>query len=492
MSHVSSVSYVIGGWRPVIGLEVHCQLQTQTKMFSPCAVQIGQAPNTQTDAYTWGAPGTLPVPNRLAVEYAIRLGLATGCEIHERSRFARKHYFYPDLPKGFQITQSDHPYATGGLVEIPATKEAEAQTIRLIRIHMEEDAGKNTHLPGEEVSLVDYNRAGSPLLEIVSEPDIRSPAQAAAYMKELRTIIRYLGISEANMEQGTLRCDANVSLRRGEDDPYGTRCEIKNLNSFKFLEEALEAEIRRQVDILDGGGEVVQCTLSYDTHQRQTRIMRTKEEAADYRYFPEPDIPPLVIDAEWIERVRGELPELPAQRRQRYRAAGLSDYDAGVLTSDAQLAGFYDEVVAAGAAAKPACNWVTTHLLGRLNADETSLADSPVRAPYLAQLIALVEDGTISGRAAKEVFDKVYDEGLEPAAIVERDGYKQVSDTGALEAVVREVLDQSPAQVEQYRSGKTKVRGYFVGQVMKKTRGQANPGVVNSLLDQLLAEPTED
>lgn len=483
------MSYVVGGWRPVIGLEVHCQLQTRTKMFSACAVRIGEAPNTQTDAYTWGTPGTLPVPNRQAVEYAIRLGLATGCEIHETSRFARKHYFYPDLPKGFQITQSDHPYATGGLVEIPATNDREARTIRLIRIHMEEDAGKNTHVPGEDVSLVDYNRAGSPLLEIVSEPDIRSPAEAAAYMKELRTIIRYLGISEANMEQGTLRCDANVSLRRSEDDAYGTRCEIKNLNSFKFLEEAIEAEIRRQVDILDGGGEVVQATLSYDTNKRQTRVMRTKEEAADYRYFPEPDMPPLVIDAGWIERVRGELPELPATRRERYLEAGLSEYDAGVLTSDAELASFFDEVVAAGAAAKPACNWVTTHLLGRLNTDERSFADSPVQASHIAQLIGLVEDGMISGRAAKEVFDKVYTEGIEPSAIVERDGYKQVSDTGALEAVVREVLDQSPTQVEQYRGGKTKVRGYFVGQVMKKTKGQANPGVVNSLLDKLLAAP---
>jgi aspartyl-tRNA(Asn)/glutamyl-tRNA(Gln) amidotransferase subunit B len=486
-----SAPYQLAGWFPVIGLEVHCQLKTNTKMFSACAMRIGESPNTQTDAYTWGLPGTLPVPNRRAVDDAIRLALATGCEIHPVSRFARKHYFYPDLPKGYQITQSDHPYATGGRIEIPL-ESGDAREVRLIRIHMEEDAGKNTHLPGTDLSLVDYNRAGAPLLEIVSEPDVRSPREAGDYMKQLRTIIRYLGISDANMEEGTLRCDANVSLRRSEDAPYGTRCEIKNLNSFKFLEEALEAEIRRQVDILDGGGEVVQCTLSYDTGRRETRVMRTKEEAADYRYFPEPDLPPLVIDDAWVSAVRESLPELPGARRRRYREMGLSEYDAGVLTADVDLASFFDAVIDTGAPAKPACNWLTTQLLGRLNADDTAIADSPVSPARMAALVQLVEDGTISGRAAKDVFEKVYIEDLDPAAIVERDGLRQVSDTGVIEAAVQAVIDASPRQVEQYRQGKTKVRGYFVGQVMKRTRGQANPGVVNELLDRLLPEPEGD
>lgn len=480
-----------GPWFPVIGLEVHCQLKTATKMFSACAMRIGEPPNTQTDAYTWGLPGTLPVPNREAVDAAIRLGLATGCRIHRVSRFARKHYFYPDLPKGYQITQSDDPYATGGQVEVP-TEAGATRPIRLTRIHMEEDAGKNTHVPGADVSLVDYNRAGAPLLEIVSEPDVRSPREAADYMRALRTIIRYLDISDANMEEGTLRCDANVSLRRSEDAAYGTRCEIKNLNSFKFLEEALEAEIRRQIDLLEGGGVVVQCTLSYDPGRHETRVMRTKEEAADYRYFPEPDLPPLVIDDAWIDRVREELPELPAARRARYLGAGLSEYDAGVLTADPDLSTFFDAVLAAGAAAKPACNWITTQLLGRLNADGASIGDSPISAARVAQLVGLVEDGTISGRSAKEVFDKAYAEQVDPAAIVERDGYRQVSDTGLIEQAVQAVIDASPAQVEQYRQGKTKVRGYFVGQVMKQTKGQANPAVVNEILDRLLPTPEEE
>ncbi len=488
-----SDAYQVDGWFPVIGLEVHCQLDTRTKMFSACPVRIGEPPNSQTDAYTWGLPGTLPVPNRAAVDAAIRLALATECRIHRASRFARKHYFYPDLPKGYQITQSDHPYATGGVVSIPATEDGEAATqVRLIRIHMEEDAGKNTHVAGEGVSLVDYNRAGSPLLEIVSEPDIRSPSEAASYMRELRTLIRYLGISDANMEQGTLRCDANVSVRRSQADPLGTRCEIKNLNSFKFLEEALDAEIRRQIDLLERGASVIQSTLSYDAVKRQTRVMRTKEEAADYRYFPEPDLPPLCIDDAWIESVRGELPELPAQRRGRYRDLGLNDYDAGVLTSDAELATYFDAVVAAGAPAKPACNWLTTQLLGRLHAEGVEIGASPVSPERVAAIIGLVEDGTLSGRSAKDVFDKVYAEGLDPGTIVERDGYAQLSDSSALERLVREILDANPEQVEQFRRGKTKVRGFFVGQLMKQTNGRANPKIVNELLDRMLPLSEEE
>ena len=477
----------IEDWKPVIGLEIHCQLKTATKMFTSCGYRAGEDPNTQTDAYTLGMPGTLPRPNREAVEYGLRLGLALQCAIHEESRFARKHYFYPDLPKGYQITQSDHPYATGGTVQFPDPEDpAKTIDVRLVRIHFEEDAGKNMHLVGDDVSLVDYNRAGAPLLEIVSEPDIRSAAQAGAYMRELRTIIRYLDISDANMEEGTLRCDANVSIRRGDDEPYGTRCEIKNLNSFKFLEQAINAEIRRQVDLLESGGTVVQSTMSYDPGRDQTKVMRTKEEAADYRYFPEPDMPPLHIDEPWVARVRETLPELPHARRARYQAGGLSVYDAGVLTAEGALASYFDAVLEHGAPVKKACNWVTVELLGRLNADQRSITESPVSPAHVAELIGLIDAGTISGRSAKEVFDKVYAESLAPAAIVERDGYAQVSDAGALETAIDEVLAAHPAQLGQYAAGKVALKGFFVGQVMKKTRGQANPQMVQQLLAKKL------
>jgi aspartyl-tRNA(Asn)/glutamyl-tRNA(Gln) amidotransferase subunit B len=481
----------VRGWYPVIGLEVHCQLRTATKMFSGCGFRFGKEPNSQTDAYSWGLPGTLPVPNRQAVEFGIRLALAAGCEIQSVSRFARKHYFYPDLPKGYQITQSDHPYATGGRVVVPAGKERAAFEVRLIRIHFEEDAGKNTHVPGENFSLVDYNRAGAPLLEIVSEPDIRAPADAAAYLRELRAIIRYLDLSEANMEEGTLRCDANVSLRRSEEDPYGTRCEIKNLNSFKFLEEALHAEILRQADLLESGQAVIQSTLSYDTAKRMTKVMRTKEEAADYRYFPEPDLPPLQIDAEWVGRVKQGLPKLPAQRREEYQRLGLNDYDAAVLTADPERTDYFDATVTAGADPKQAANWVSGALAAKLNAEGLGFASSPVSAADLAAIIEMVADTTLSIRTAKDVLERVYAGEGEPAAVVEAQGYRQVSDTAVLEQLVREVLEKSPAQVEQYRQGKTKVRGFFVGQVMKETKGQANPAVVNQLLDQLLPTPEE-
>ena len=482
----------IQDWKPVIGLEIHCQLKTKTKMFTSCGYKAGEDPNTQTDAYTLGLPGTLPRPNQTAIEYGLRLGLALESELHGESRFARKHYFYPDLPKGYQITQSDHPYATGGTVRFPdPTDHGEALTVRLVRIHFEEDAGKNLHLVGDDVSLVDYNRAGAPLLEIVSEPDLRSAAEASAYMRELRTVIRYLDISDANMEEGTMRCDANVSIRRDDDAPYGTRCEIKNLNSFKFLEQAINAEIRRQVDLIEGGGEVIQSTMSYDPGRDQTKVMRTKEEAADYRYFPEPDMPPLEISEAWIDSVRATLPELPHARRERYGALGLSIYDAGVLTAEGALADFFDAVLAAKAPAKKACNWVTVELLGRLNGDQRGIEDSPVSPEHVAELIALIDGGTISGRSAKEVFDKVYAESTSPQAIVERDGYAQVSDAGALDAAIDEVLAAHPKQLAQYAGGKVALKGFFVGQVMKKTRGQANPQMVQELLAAKLPQVGE-
>jgi aspartyl-tRNA(Asn)/glutamyl-tRNA(Gln) amidotransferase subunit B len=475
------------GYEAVIGLEVHCQLKTTSKMFTACGFHFGAGPNTLTDAYTLGLPGTLPVPNREAVRSAIALALAVGSEIRQSSRFARKHYFYPDLPKGYQITQSDHPYAVGGCIDIPDGGSGDPlRSVRLVRIHLEEDAGKNTHVPGEDVSLLDYNRAGVPLLEIVSEPDIRSPSEAAAYMRELRAIVRSLGISDANMEEGTLRCDANVSLRRRGSERLGTRCEIKNLNSFKFLDAAIAAEIRRQADILDAGGEVVLSTLTYLPDRDETRIMRTKEEAADYRYFPEPDLPPLVIPDAWIDEIRQALPELPMERRRRYRELGLSAEDVALLTDDLDLARFYDRVLEAGAEPRRAFTWLAVELVGRLHAEHESISESPVDPEHVAQIVALVDDGTLSGRSAKEVFGKCYVERLPPRVVVERDGYRQVSDAEELEKVVAAVMDEGKEQLERYRSGKVKLRGWFVGQVMKRTAGQANPKIVQELLDRML------
>jgi aspartyl-tRNA(Asn)/glutamyl-tRNA(Gln) amidotransferase subunit B len=475
----------VSDYEVVIGLEVHCQLATATKMFTPCAYAIGAEPNTQIDAYTLGLPGTLPVPNREAVEFALRLALAVGCEIQPSSRWARKHYFYPDLPKGYQITQADQPYARGGHIEIPGRR------IALQRIHIEEDAGKNVH--DAELSLIDYNRAGAPLVEIVSLPELRSAAEAADYMRELRTLVRYLGVSEANMEEGTLRCDANVSLRRVGATELGTRCEIKNLNSFKFLESAINAEIRRQADLLDRGEPVVQSTLSYDPNRDLTKIMRTKEQAADYRYFPEPDMPPLSIDEAMIAAAQARLPELPGARRRRLIELGLSAYDAGVLTAERELCDYFDAALALRGpdAAKSVCNWITGELLRLLNASGVSIAACPVSPADLAELLELLDAGAISGRAAKEVLDKAYAERLSPAAIVERDGYRQVSDHGAIASLVREVVAKHPAQLEQLLAGKDKVRGFFVGQVMRESKGQANPQIVNEVLEQILAELRE-
>ncbi|MFO7564184.1 MAG: Asp-tRNA(Asn)/Glu-tRNA(Gln) amidotransferase subunit GatB [Enhygromyxa sp.] len=491
----------VSDYEVVIGLEVHCQLATATKMFTPCGYAIGAEPNTRIDAYTLGLPGTLPVPNREAVEFALRLALAVHCEIQPSSRWARKHYFYPDLPKGYQITQGDQPYARGGYVEIPdpeaAPETLASKRIPLQRIHIEEDAGKNLHLAEAELSLVDYNRAGAPLVEIVSLPKLRSATEAADYMRELRTLVRYLGVSEANMEEGTLRCDANVSLRRKGQSELGTRCEIKNLNSFKFLEAAINAEIRRQADLLDRGEAVVQSTLSYDPARDLTKVMRTKEAAADYRYFPEPDLPPLEIDAAMIAEAEARLPELPWDRRRRLVELGLSAYDAGVLTAERELCDYFDRALALREApdqsdrAKAVCNWITGELLRLLKASGKSIGECPVSPAELAELLELLEGAVISGRAAKEVLDKAFTTGLSPAAIVERDGYRQVSDHGAIAALVREVVANNPKQLEQLLAGKDKLRGFFVGQVMRASKGQANPQVVNEVLEQVIAEQRE-
>jgi aspartyl-tRNA(Asn)/glutamyl-tRNA(Gln) amidotransferase subunit B len=478
----------------VIGLEVHCQLRCKTKMFSDCGFAFGATPNSQTDPYSLGLPGTLPVPNRRAVEYAVMLALALGCEIQLHSRWARKHYFYPDLPKGYQITQSDDPYALRGQVEfadpnVPEAGEGETRTISLTRIHMEEDAGKNQHLEGDVVSLVDFNRAGAALVEIVSEPELRSAREAAAYLRELRAIIRSLGISDANMEEGTLRCDANVSLRRAGQDSLGTRCEIKNLNSFKFLEAAINAEIRRQVDVLDAGQEVIQGTMAYEVESDRTWMMRSKEEAADYRYFPEPDMPPLVLEESWVDQIRASLPELPRARHARHVEAGLNARDAAILTADPDLSAYFDRAQRDGVPAKRLYNWVTGSLLGQLNRDSLGIEDSPVLPEQLAGLVALVEDGRISGAAGKTVFQMMYEEGLSAERIVEREGLGQISDRAALERVVAEVFSEHPEQVAQFKGGKAKVRGFLYGKCMARTGRQADPAVLNLVLDEMLGQP---
>ncbi len=475
-------------YEPVIGLEVHCQLATASKMFSACPVGLHEPPNTLVDAYTLGLPGTLPVPNAAAVRSGIALALALDCELHPSSRFARKHYFYPDLPKGYQITQSDHPYATGGGLEVPGFKR-----VPLVRIHFEEDAGKNTHVTGEEHSLVDYNRAGAPLLEIVSQPAIASAEEAAAYMRELRTLVRTLGISSANMEEGTLRCDANVSVRPRGSTVLGTRCEIKNLNSFRFLAQAIAAEIRRQVDLLEHGQAIESATLSYDSDRDRTRVMRLKEDAADYRYMPEPDLPPLAIPSEWIAEVRAGLPPLPAVRRASYVARGIAEDDATLLAGEPALGDYLDQMLAAAAPARRASNWLTVELLGKLNADGLTIEASPIRPQVLAELVAMVEADEVSGPSAKAIFATIYRESsagtsIGPRAIAERDGHRQVSDTAVIEATVRAVMVANPEQVRGFRAGKTKLRGYLVGQVMKETRGRANPQLVGEVLDRLLAE----
>ncbi len=453
-------------WEPVIGLECHVQLATASKLFSASATAFGGAPNSQTDPPVLGLPGALPVLNERVVDCAIRLGLAVGATIRRTSRFARKHYFYPDLPKGYQISQYDEPLCTGGGVQV------RARLIRLTRIHIEEDAGKNLHHPGEGVSLVDLNRAGVPLVEVVSEPDIRSAEEAADYMRALRQIVRWLGISDGNMEEGSLRCDANVSLRPAGASGYGTRSELKNINSFKFVHKAIDFEIARQAALLDGGQRVVQETRLWDPDRGSSHAMRSKEHAHDYRYFPDPDLPPLVIAEERIERIRGELPELPAPRRARTEERALADYF---------------ETAARGADPRKVANWIQTELLGALHEDGRDIAACPVAPGRLAELVRLNDDGTISGKIAKDVFARMYASGEAPRAIVEREGLTQVTDRAAIEAACRAAVAGNPKQVEQYRAGKTAMLGYFVGQVMKATGGKANPQLVNETLKGLLA-----
>ncbi len=472
-------------FEPVIGLEVHAQLKTHTKIFCGCSTRFGAEPNTQTCPVCLGLPGVLPVLNRTVVDFTLCMALATGCTVAPESRFARKNYFYPDLPKGYQISQYELPVAENGRIDIEV--DGQSQGVRIRRIHMEEDAGKLSHDPHRPVSRVDLNRTGVPLIEIVSEPDIESPAAAGAYLRKLRAIVRYLDICDGNLEEGSFRCDANVSIRPKGSIELGTRTELKNLNSFRFVEKAIEYEISRQKDVLMDGGTIVQETRLWDSSRNQTFSMRGKEEAHDYRYFPDPDLLPLVIDAEWIERLRQALPELPDARRTRFvEQYGLPAYDAGVLTADRDLADYFESCLAGFPQPKPVSNWIMGPLLGLLNVQGIAIDRSPVAASALAGLLKLVDGGSISAKIAKTVFDEMAASGKPPAAIVAEKGLSQINDTGAIEAVVQDVLERNPEEVAAYRGGKTKLMGFFVGEVMKATRGQANPKTVNELLRQKL------
>jgi aspartyl-tRNA(Asn)/glutamyl-tRNA(Gln) amidotransferase subunit B len=474
-------------WEVVIGLETHAQLSTQSKMFSGASTAFGAAPNTQACAVDLALPGVLPVANRAAVDRAIRFGLAVGGTVHRRSIFARKNYFYPDLPKGYQISQYEQPVVTGGSLRMRVG--ATDKEIRLTRAHLEEDAGKSLHEDFHGMSGIDLNRAGTPLLEIVTEPDLRSAEEAVAYARALHALVRWIGICDGNMQEGSFRCDANVSVRR-PGAPLGTRCEIKNLNSFRFLERAILYEVRRQIEVLEDGGKVVQETRLYDPDRDSTRSMRSKEDAQDYRYFPDPDLLPLEVSEAWLEEVRQSMPELPAATRGRFvREFGLSEYDAAVLTSTREVADYFEALVGALPAQPKLCaNWVMGELSGRLNREGLEIADSPIPAQRLAGLLARVADATVSGKIAKDVFDAMWSAPGSADEIIDARGLRQISDTGALEGLVAGVLEANPAQVAEYRAGKEKAFNFLVGQAMKASRGKANPAQLSELLKKRLGQ----
>jgi len=476
-------------WEIVIGLEIHAQLATKSKIFSGASTAYGAAPNTQACAVDLGLPGVLPVLNREAVRMAAKFGLAVGSRVSNRSVFARKNYFYPDLPKGYQISQFELPVVEGGQLEIQVEGDEEARVIGITRAHLEEDAGKSLHEDFHGSTGVDLNRAGTPLLEIVSEPDMRSAKEAVAYMKKIHSLVQYLEICDGNMQEGSFRCDANVSIRPRGQEELGTRSELKNLNSFRFVERAINFEVERQIDVIEGGGEVVQETRLYDSDRDETRSMRSKEEAFDYRYFPDPDLLPLELDEAYIDAVRKTLPELPDEKKARFiNELGLAEYEAGVLTASRELADYF-EVAAriAGDDAKRSANWVMGDLLGALNKEGKEIAESPVSAELLGGMLQRINDNTISGKIAKQVFECMWHGEGDADSIIEQKGLKQVTDSGAIEKIIDEVIANNPAQLEQYRSGKDKLFGFFVGQVMKATQGKANPAQVNELLKQKLA-----
>jgi len=490
MSAASTVSATSSNdaWETVIGLEIHAQLATRSKIFSGSPTAYGAPPNTQADLVDLGYPGVLPVLNATAVRMAVKFGLAIGARIANRSVFARKNYFYPDLPKGYQISQYELPIVAGGALDI-LLEDGARKRIGITRAHLEEDAGKSLHEGLAGLSGIDLNRAGTPLLEIVSEPELRSAKEAVAYMKKVHTLVRYLEICDGNMQEGSFRCDANVSVRRMGASQFGTRAEIKNVNSFRFVEKAIQYEVGRQIELIESGGRVVQETRLYDPDRGETRSMRAKEEANDYRYFPDPDLLPLELSGDFIEEVRRSLPELPDAKAERFVAHyGLSPYDAGVLTASRELAGYYEEVVRqAPGEPKLAAHWVTGELAAALNRDNLDISESRLTPVHLGGLLRRMGDATISGKIAKEVFEAMWASGRDADAIIQEKGLKQITDSAAIGRIIEEVMTKNPAQLADYRAGKDKLFGFFVGQVMKATAGKANPAQVNELLKAKLS-----
>jgi len=473
-----------GDWEVVIGLEVHAQVLSKSKLFSGASTEFGAEPNENVSLVDAAMPGMLPVINEFCVEQAVRTGLGLNAKINLESVFDRKNYFYADLPQGYQISQFLDPIVGEGAIEIDLD-DGESKEIRITRLHLEQDAGKSLHEHSPHSTFVDLNRCGVALMEIVSEPDIRSPQEAAAYVRKLRSILRYLGTSGGDMEKGQMRADVNVSVRKlGED--FGTRCEIKNMNSMRFIQKAIEFEAHRQVEILEAGGAVDQETRLFDVNTGETRTMRSKEEAHDYRYFPDPDLLPLKITQDFVDQIHVNLPELPDQKKHRYMEMGLSAYDASVLVAEQKTATYFEEA-AKGHDAKLVCNWITAELFGRLNKADIALDECKIKAPQVGALVALIENNTISGKIAKDVFDIMFETGKDPGVIVEEQGLKQVTDTGAIEAMIDGVLAANEDKVEQYKSGKDKLFGFFVGQVMKASKGKANPQAVNDILKQKLS-----
>ena len=471
-----------GNWEVVIGLEIHAQLATKSKIFSGASTAYGAEPNTQTSVVDIALPGVLPVLNKEAVYMAVKFGMAIGAEVADRSVFDRKNYFYPDLPKGYQISQFLLPVVGLGSVNIEL-ENGETKTIGVTRAHLEEDAGKSLHDDYAGMTGIDLNRAGTPLLEIVSEPDMRNAKEAVAYMKKIHSIVQYIGICDGNMQEGSFRCDANVSVRPKGQEEYGTRAELKNINSFRFVERAINIEVERQIDLIEDGGEVVQETRLYDSVKNETRSMRSKEEANDYRYFPDPDLLPVVITEEYRQQIKAELPELPEQKQQRYiDELGLSAYDAGVITASLGLSKYFETVVDKTGDAKLSANWITGELSARLNREEIEIDNANVDAEAFAQLLERIKDNTISGKIAKDVLDGMWNGEGSADEVIESKGLKQITDTGAIEAYVDEVIANNPSQFEELKGGKDKMMGFFVGQIMKMSKGKANPAQVNELI----------